>query len=106
LSNIEVTHYDVTLRYPTTTQVLEEIISKDCDVKQTHVRVRTATDPLNNLGNAQHNTEKYTPLLGSDDLGGESAQHMVGNNRVMDLLKELEVAKKERESAQNASAKD
>ncbi len=106
LTNVEVTHYEVSLRYPTTTQVLEEIISKSCDVKQTHVRVRTANDPLNSLGNEQHNTEKYTPLIGSDDLGGESAQHLVGNNRVMDLLKELEVAKKEREKIHNVGAKD
>jgi hypothetical protein len=29
-------------------------------------------------------------------MGGESAQSEVGENRVMDLLKELEVARKER----------
>jgi len=30
-------------------------------------------------------------------MGGESAQDSVGGNRVMDLLKELETARKERE---------
>jgi hypothetical protein len=30
-------------------------------------------------------------------MGGESAQPAVGGNRVMDLLKELETARKERE---------
>ena len=32
-------------------------------------------------------------------MGGESAQQSVGNNRVMDLMKELETARKERETS-------
>lgn len=36
-------------------------------------------------------------MLNTEDMGGESAQESVGDNRVMDLLKELEVARKERE---------
>lgn len=96
LSNTEVTHYDVTLRYPTTPNVLEEIIGRECGVGMSNVRVRNSTDPVNDLGHTQHNKETYTPLLGTDDLGGESAQNQVGNTRVMDLLKELEKDKKER----------
>ena len=36
-------------------------------------------------------------MLNTEDMGGESAQKDAGGNRVMDLLKELEVARKERE---------
>ena len=36
-------------------------------------------------------------MLNTEELGGESGQDSVGENRVMDLLKELEVARKERE---------
>ena len=37
----------------------------------------------------------YETLLTQPDMGGESAQQSVGNNRVMDLMKELETARKE-----------
>jgi len=40
--------------------------------------------------------EAYQAMLTTEDMGGESAQDNVGENRVMDLLKELEVARKER----------
>ena len=36
-------------------------------------------------------------MLATEDMGGESAQESVGDSRVMNLLKELEVARKERE---------
>lgn len=96
LSNTEVTHYDVSLRYPTAPNVLEEIIGRGCGIGMSNVKVRNAADPLNDLGHIHHNKEKYTPLLGTNDLGGESAQNQVGNTRVMELLKELEKDKKER----------
>jgi hypothetical protein len=35
--------------------------------------------------------------MDTEDMGGESAQGDVAGNRVMDLLKELETARKERE---------
>ena len=46
----------------------------------------------------------YKTKLTQEDMGGESAQADVGNNRVMDLLKELEVARKEREHDPSAAA--
>ena len=36
-------------------------------------------------------------MLTKEDMGGESAQQNVGQNRVMDLLKELDKVKKESE---------
>jgi hypothetical protein len=96
LSNTAITHYTVSLRYPTTPNILEEIIGRECKIGVSNVKVRTAMDPINDLGHEQHNKETYTPLLGTNDLGGESAQNQVGNTRVMDLLRELEKDKKER----------
>ena len=39
----------------------------------------------------------YEAMLGKEGMGGESAQESVGGNRVMDLLKELETARKDNE---------
>ena len=42
-------------------------------------------------------SDEYTAKLTQEDMGGESAQQDAGPNRVMDLLKELETARKERD---------
>ena len=36
-------------------------------------------------------------MLNTEDMGGEDGQQLAGTNRVMDLLKELEDARKDRE---------
>ena len=41
--------------------------------------------------------KEYEIMLTKEELESESAQDSVGENRVMDLLKELETARKERE---------
>ena len=41
--------------------------------------------------------DPYEAILNTEELGGESAQDSAGTNRVMELLKELEVARKERD---------
>jgi hypothetical protein len=46
--------------------------------------------------NKQETDTTYETLLTKEELGGESAQNSVGNNRIMELLKELEAARKER----------
>ena len=46
---------------------------------------------------AEKTEETYEAKLTKEDMGGESAQNNVGENRVMDLLKELEAARKDRE---------
>ena len=42
--------------------------------------------------------EEYVAKLTQEDMGGESAQDQVGGTKVMDLLKELETARKERDN--------
>jgi hypothetical protein len=95
LQNTEVTYFDVELNYPTTSQVLAEYVSQCCTLNRANVVVRGANEPVEQQLNVKEN-DVYEPILTKEDLGGESAQDKVGNNRVMDLLKELEKARKER----------
>lgn len=98
LQNTEVTYFEVELAYPTTTQVLQEYVGKCCNIPQSHIIVRNPNEPQELYQNAKE-SEVYEPLLAKEDMGGESAQKSVGENRVMDLLKELEKARKERTDA-------
>ena len=48
----------------------------------------------------------YQAKLTTEDMGGESAQDSVGENRVMELLKELEKVKTEREHDPSAAVSE
>lgn len=95
LQNMEVTYYEVSVNYPTTTQVLQEYIGKCCGIDQSYIIVRKPGEPQEEYQAESEQTE-YEVKLTQEDMGGESAQESVAGNRVMDLLKELEVARKER----------
>jgi len=97
LQNCEVTSYDAELSYPTTNHVLESYLSLELNFPDTHLSVHTDSEPLELEQTIDKNEKDYTSLLATEDLGGESAQNKVGENRVMDLLKELEQARKENE---------
>jgi len=94
LENVEVTYFEVDLHYPTTTQVLQEYLGKSCGIDQSHIIVRNPNEPQE-LYQEPATDAPYETLLDKEDMGGESAQADVGENRVMDLLKELEKARKE-----------
>jgi hypothetical protein len=74
LQNMEVTYWEVDVNYPTK----EYQDTKD--------------------------DAPYEAMLDKEDMGGESAQESVGGNRVMELLKELETARKERDNDPMESA--
>lgn len=95
MQNCNVTYYEVELEYPTTQQVLGEYLGKSCGVDRCCVVVRRPGEPIDAY---QETTEDgaYEPLLTTKDMAGESAQGDVGENRVMELLKELEKARQER----------
>jgi hypothetical protein len=103
LHNMEVTHFEADLLYPTTAQVLGEYLDACCDCPAGHIVVRNAADPLE-LYQEEAADDAYEVKLTQEDMGGESAQDSVAGNRVMDLLKELEVARKEREHDPAAAA--
>lgn len=94
LQNMEVTYFETNLEYPTTPQVLQEYLGNACSVSKSHILVRSPNEPREEYQATQEN-EIYEPILTKTDLGGESGQKSVGENRVMELLKELEKARKE-----------
>lgn len=98
LANTEITYYEVGLNYPTTPQVLEEYIPMSTGIERTHVIVRTKQDPRIEYQTQEEDTPYVSKL---DTLEMEQAdpkaQDTVGSNRVMDLLKELESARKEKD---------
>lgn len=94
LENMEITYWDVEVNYPTTVQMMQEYISRSCGISQAYVIVRDPAAPQEEYQEPKSN-EPYEAMLGKEDMGGESAQESVGGNRVMDLLKELETARKD-----------
>ena len=94
LQNTEVTYYEVEVEYPTTSQVLQEYLGGVCVVPQSHIIVRNDADPREEYQETKDDAP-YEAMLTTEDMGGETAQESVGDNRVMDLLKELEKARKE-----------
>jgi hypothetical protein len=98
LKNTEVTYYEVELQYPTTNGVLQEYLSQCCSMPASHIRVRNVNDPLvvDQETDKENLDTPYEPLLTKEHIDATSAQKDVGENRIMDLLKELETARKER----------
>ena len=97
LQNTEVTYFETEVHYPTTVQVLHEYLSQLCSVHKTHIIVRSDSEPQE-LYQTRPESDTYETLLTKEDLGSESAQANAGNNRVMELLKELEKVRKERDN--------
>jgi hypothetical protein len=95
LANTTVTFFEVSVNYPTTEAVLEEYLSSMCDVKRGYMIVRNPNTPLE-VQKETTESEVYEPLLTKEHIDAPSAQGDVGQSRVMDLLKELETARKDR----------
>ena len=107
LQNTEVHYFEVTLNYPTIDNVLQEYIANCCDCAVDHIRVVNphAQDIADGV-EIKKNTP-YEPLLDNeyqDPVSSDAAQQNVGGNKVMDLLAELEKARKERENDPMESA--
>jgi len=100
---MEVTYFEVELNYPSTQTVLQEYIGQCCNIDQAYIIVRNPEEMQEKYQEMPEDTT-YETLLTKEDMAGESAQESVGNNRVMDLLKELEKARKEREHEPSAAA--
>lgn len=95
LQNMEVHVFEAEVSYPTTSHVLQNYLADNCMISRNRWVVRGEHEPIERIQSTKEN-ETYEPLLAKEDMGGESAQDNVAGNRVMDLLKELEVARKER----------
>lgn len=96
LQNTEVTYFEAEVNYPTTQQVMQEYLVNLCSIPKSHLIVRNPEEPQE-LYQEDVEEKPYESMLNTEDMGGESAQNAVGGSRVMELLKELETARKERE---------
>ena len=96
LQNTQVTYWEAEVTYPTTVQVLQQYLGEICSVPQSHIIVRNPNEPQEEYQETKEE-QAYEAMLNTEDMGGESAQDDVGENRVMGLLKELETARKERD---------
>ena len=104
LENLEVTYYEAELKYPTVARSLHEYLVHAIEVPESHLIVRNINEHQEDY-QAPKSNEPYEIKLTKEDMGGESAQDQAGSNRVMDLLKELEVARKEVTNSPVASVK-
>ena len=95
LENMEVTYFETETTYPTTVQVLQEYLGSCCNIPQSHIIVRNPGEQQE-LYQQETTNEIYEPMLTKEEMESESAQDKVGANHVMDLLKELETARKDR----------
>jgi hypothetical protein len=96
LQNMEVHVFEAEVSYPTTGHVLQNYLANNCMMAKNRLIVRGENEPIETQQTIDEN-EPYEPLLTKLDMGGESAQDKVAGSRVMDLLKELEIARKERD---------
>tara|TARA_Y100000589_G_scaffold16785_2_gene13754 strand:- start:868 stop:1425 length:558 start_codon:yes stop_codon:yes gene_type:complete len=95
LQNMEVTIYEAEVAYPVTPNVLATYIASSCDTDEKYVRVNAPGHDIDVLQEPASD-EPYEAMLNTD-YEAEDNQELAGGNRVMDLLKELEDSRKERE---------
>jgi|TARA_B100001996_G_scaffold17245_1_gene14204 hypothetical protein len=105
LQNMETTYFEAELSYPTTAQVLGEYISQVNGIDPAYICLRDAEAPQEEYQDKEY-VKVYEPKLGTEmESADPDAQKKVGDNRVMDLLKELEGVRKERDNDPGASSK-
>lgn len=97
LANIDTTYWEVELHYPTYPEALRAYISQNTSIPEMKIVVRHPDNPVEDYQEQVLDDRKYETLLTQTEMGGESAQHLVGQNRVMELLKALETHKQEKE---------
>lgn len=96
LQNMEVTIFEAEVAYPVTPNVLATYIASCVGCDEKYVRVNAPGHDIDVLQEPPSD-EPYEAMLNTEDMGGEDGQQLAGTNRVMDLLKELEDARKDRE---------
>jgi|TARA_R110000851_G_scaffold19575_1_gene60136 hypothetical protein len=98
VQNAEVYTFDAEVRYPITSPILQSYISDCCGISKTHLVVTSATEPFEELAKDEEASKPYEPKLTTLEMeqADPDAQKQVGEPRVMDLLRELEAARKER----------
>tara|TARA_R110000851_G_scaffold267203_1_gene419648 strand:- start:1670 stop:2239 length:570 start_codon:yes stop_codon:yes gene_type:complete len=97
LQNCEVTYWEVGVNYPTTPQVLQEYIADCCGCDQANFIIRNMNDPREDYQEPKSDAP-YESKLDTEEMeqADRDAQDKVAGNRIMDLLKELETVRAER----------
>jgi hypothetical protein len=82
---------DVGVRYPTIAGQVRQLIGERAGINAAWVHVKTMQEAMNDdmVWGLHDSNEIESPLLTKEDLGGQSAQQEVGNNRLSNLIKEL-----------------
>jgi|TARA_B110000503_G_C6970685_1_gene339070 hypothetical protein len=104
LENIDVTYFEAEVRYPTTSRIMQEYLGDYCGIPASHIIVRNPNEQQE-LYQEEKDDATYETILTQEDMGGESAQESAGESRVMNLLKELEVARKEKNNNSDSGYK-
>ena len=95
LQNTRATYFDIETEYPTTPQVLEQYLQDTMGMDPYHVIVRDPNAPQEQE-QAPKDDKPYEAMLNSDYTASKDEQKSAGDNRVMELLKELEKNRKDR----------
>ena len=99
LENTEVTYFDIEVEYPTTTSVLEQYLKDSLGLPANHVVVRKPGDPLVAIQEEpKANGDKKANLESDYPKSDSAATKTAGDSRVMELLKELEKVRKDRDA--------
>lgn len=98
LENVEVHYTEAEVSYPTTDPVLYEYLIQMCTVPKSHLIVRNANAPQEEY-QAEKENKPYETKLETPEMeqAAANAQELTGTSRAMDLLKELESYRAERE---------
>jgi len=98
LQNMEVTHFEAEVKYPVTSHILEKYLSDNIPCAHERLIVRGEYDPVEEM-QPEKDDKPYEAKLNTTEMeqADPKAQDTVSGNRIMDLLKELETARKERE---------
>jgi hypothetical protein len=83
---------DVSVRYPTISGQLRQLIGERAGINPNWVSVKTMTEALNDdlsFSQADENEARKQPLIGDDSLDSPSGQEQVGTPRLTSLFKEL-----------------
>ena len=107
MENVEVTVFDVDLKYPTTSTVLHSYMTEQTGLQGCCIKVRTALEENEaelNLEEENAETKGGKPLIGQCDFPASNNQKIVGEKHVLSLLKEL--SKKRHEPQQYKGVND
>jgi hypothetical protein len=106
LKNLEVSVFDVDLKYPTTSTVLSGYISEHTGISASHIRVRSLREEEAAQVEENQETKSGKALIGQCDYPKENHQDLVGEKHVAKFLKELSKTRKDNEPQQYKGVND